>query len=374
MTVNDRNTWIPWNKTSVASGSRLGSNMRDGIYYYSRPSQCLGVGCNSPGLEHDGMPLSTYSAADLDAPLRTLLANHWDRIRHEELYTVPRHRKDARIAYKAIIPMPNELTVGQIMTAMDNMLETTFHGQHEYFYAVHKGEETERGFQQLHVHLVIRARPLSGLKKDALWLTGDKEALKRHYGYTDDQIYHMKQGNGKKGGAWSGKKNGIVQNVFGAALEAAQGEELAKLGYKILPHGARRGGKMRRRVPTVVMGREKRAQRAQRENEQLEKEYRAFVDEERKLEQGIADLELEKGRQAAKDKAPAGPSHRRPVAPQIQRPGIDFSRLERGMDGLKGKVKGDREQQKDQSRARSQEPRELELDRTEYNSRDGIDR
>lgn len=132
---------------------------------------------------------------------------------------------------------------------------------------------------------------------------------------------------------------------------------------------------MRRRVPGVIMGREKRAQRAQRENEQLEREYRELVDEDKKLEQGIADLELEKTRQVGKDKAPAGPSHRRPVAPQIQRPGIDLNAMEKGMSNLREKVAKDRDQQKDQSRSRSQSPREQqELDRTEYNSRDGIDR
>jgi len=368
MTVNDRNTWIPWNKTSVASGSRRGSNMRDGIYYYSRPSQCIGVGCNSPGIEHDGMPLSTYSTVDLEPELRTLLANHWHDIRHEELYTVPRHRKDARIAYKAIIPFPNELTVGQIMTAMDSMLETTLKGEHEYFYAVHKGEETERGFQQLHVHLVVRARPLSGLKKDALWLTGDKEALKRHYGYTDDQIAKMKQGNGKKGGKWNGKKNGIVQNVFGAALENAQGEELSKLGYTILPHGARRGGKMRRRRPGVVMGREKRVRKAQRENERLAHEYHHLVEEDKRLEQELVDLELEKGRQAAKGKAPAGPSRQRSRSPQLPRQNIDFDRLGAQMNSLKNQVKADRTKQKE-SRSRTPEV-SLDHDRPE---RDGID-
>ncbi len=370
MTVNDRNTWIPWNKTSVASGSRRGSNMRDGIYYYSRPSQCIGVGCNSPGLEHDGMPLTCYSALDLEPDLRTLLANHWDEIRHEELYTVPRHRKDARIAYKAIIPFPNELSVGQIMTAMDRMLATTLRNEHEYFYAVHRGEPTEKGFQQLHVHLVVRARPLSGLKKDALWLTGDKAALKAHYGYTDDQIAKMKQGNGKKGGKAEGKKNGIVQNVFGAALESAQGEELAKLGYKILPHGARRGGRMRRRVPTVVVGREKRVRKAQRENEQLANEYRHLIDEDKRLEQELTDLELEKGRQAARGKAPAGPSRQRPRAPQIQRHNIDFDRLTQGMNNLKDQVKADRTKQKE-SRQRAPEVSQPDHDRME---RDGIDR
>ncbi|OPY00999.1 MAG: hypothetical protein A4E60_01944 [Syntrophorhabdus sp. PtaB.Bin047] len=369
MTVNDRNTWIPWNKTSVASGSRRGSNMRDGIYYYSRPSQCIGVGCNSPGLEHDGMPLTCYSTVDLEPDLRTLLANHWDDIRHAELYTVPRHRKDARIAYKAIVPFPTELTVGQIITAMDNMLETTFHGQHEYFYAVHKGEPTERGFQQLHVHLVVRARPLSGLKKDALWLTGHKEALKAHYGYTDDQIAKMKQGNGKKGGAWNGKKNGIVQNVFGAALESAQGEELSKLGYKILPHGARRGGEMRRRRPGVVMGREKRVRKAQRENERLSKEYRHLIDEDKRLEQELSDLELEKGRQQGKARAPAGPSKQQTRAPQVPRQGIDFDRLDKGMNSLKDQVQADRAKQKESRRERTEAPQH-EHDRTE---RDGID-
>lgn len=369
MTVNDRNTWIPWNKTSVASGSRRGSNMRDGIYYYSRPSQCIGVGCNSPGIEYDGMPLTTYSVADLEPDLRTLLANHWDEIRHAELYTVPWHRKDARIAYKAIIPFPNELSVGQIMTAMDRMLESTFHGQHEYFYAVHRGEETEKGFPQLHVHLVVRARPLSGLKKDALWLTGDKASLKKHYGYTDDQIAKMKQGNGKKGGKAQGKKNGIVQNVFGAALEAAQGEELSKLGYVILPHGARRGGKMRRRTPEVVKGREKRVRKAQRENEQLANEYRHLVEEDKRLDQELTDLELEKGRQAAKGKAPAGPSRQRPVAPQVPRQGIDFDRLDQGMNNLKDQVQADRQKQKE-SRQRAPE---VSLDHDRPDSHDGID-
>lgn len=370
MTVNDRNTWIPWNKTSVASGSRRGSNMRDGIYYYSRPSQCIGIGCNSPGIEYDGMPLTTYSVADLEPDLRTLLANHWHDIRHEELYTAPRHRKDARIAYKAIIPFPNELSPGQIMAAMDNMLESTFHGQHEYFYAVHKGEETEKGFPQLHVHLVVRARPLSGLKKDALWLTGDKEALKQHYGYTDAQIAKMKQGNGRKGGKAQGKKNGIVQNVFGAALEAAQGEELSKLGYTILPHGARRGGKMRRRTPEVVKGREKRVRKAQRENAQLVKEYRELVAEDQRLDLELSALELEKGRQVARGKAHATPSKQRPVAPQVPRSGINFDRLSQGMNSLKDQVSKDRDKQKENSRQRTHEAPQHEHDRTE---RDGID-
>lgn len=372
MTVSRQKDWIPWNKTSVASGSRRGSDMSAGIYYYSRPSQCIGIGCNSPGIEYDGMPLTTYSVADLEPDLRTLLANHWANIRHEELYTAPRHRKDARIAYKAIVPFPNELTVGQIMTAMDSMLETTLKGEHEYFYAVHRGEPTEKGFQQHHVHLVVRARPLSGLKKDALWLTGDKEALKARYGYTDGQIAKMKQGNGKKGGKWNGKKNGIVQNVFGAALESAQGEELSKLGYKILPHGARRGGKMRRRRPGVVMGREKRVRKAQRENEQLANEYRHLIDEDKRLEQELTDLELEKGRQAARGKAPAGPSRQRPVAPQVQRPNIDFDRLDQGMNSLKDQVEKNREKQKESNRERPRQAPQHDHDRPD--SHDGIDR
>jgi len=62
----------------------------------------------------------------------------------------------------------------------------------------------------------------------------------------------------------------------------------------------------------------------------------------------------------------------RPRSPQVPRQTIDFDRLNQGMNSLRDKVQADRTKQKE-TRQRTPETRELELDRNERNDRDGID-
>ena len=315
--MTDRKNWIPWNDVSIARGSKRGSKMGAAVKYYSRPSQCIGAGVNSPTLQHAGAPLEGYQTAQLPDDLRTTLARHWEDIKHKELHVLPRHRHDARIAYKVIIPWPNELTPGQVMDATDGMLSTVLRGEHEYLYTVHRGNEGKRGHDQCHVHLMIRARPISGVKNDARWMTGDKAACAARFGWSDAELAKMKHGGHRKwtaAGASNGKKNGIINNVLGDQLKAAMGEELRKLGYTILPHGARRGGSMRKRLPGVVVGKQKRAQEAIKQNAELQTEYRRLLAEERRIEEELEKLEMSEKAVKTPARAPGRP------LPRMRRP------------------------------------------------------
>lgn len=339
-------TWKPWNNVDYSSASHH-PEVKQKAHYDSTPSKSIGGGCSMPSLEmEDAMWVSdptNPSPAPTDIAIATdgiadgisredrlAIVREWVAVKERELS----RRKDARFLTTCFVPIPNELSTRDAVQLGHEMCQALFGGDHLYSFNIHAKETTIKKIaggavatysrQNNHIHIIFSERRLSDGKKG----TGTARKFKQH-----DALRKM--------------------------INSALADSLIRRGYKIT---ANVGADKRKRIHRVKYRIQEREEQQALAVEEAKLEAKQKRDEIASMDKEIEVAEREV---ATLEKARS----KRPHAPQIHRPGIDFDHLNQGMDNLRDKVKSDHSKQKEARRERTQAP-QPELDR---NDRDGMD-
>lgn len=341
-------TWKPWCDIDYSSSAH-NPDVRGKAYYDSKPSKSIGGGANMPSLGCDDAmwlndpadPSPSLSEITVDAEEiasgltrddRLGIVREWVGVKERELA----RRRDARFMTTCFIPIPNELSQRDAVRVGNEMCQALFGGDHLYSFSVHAKESAMKKIsgnavavhsrQNNHIHIIFSERRLSDGKKG----TGSARKFK-------------------------------VKDALRKMINSALSDALVRRGYKIT---ANTGADKKTRLSRAQQRAREREEQQALAVQQAELEAKEKRDEIGTLDNEIELLEREV---AAMEKAP---SRQRPVAPQVPRQGIDFDRLDQGMNNLKDQVQADRTKQKE-SRSRTHETPQHEHDRPD---RDGIDR
>jgi|GEM_PF-6759222 len=339
--------WKPWNDIDYSSAAH-NPDVRAKAYYDSKPSKSIGGGCNMPDLGCDDamwlndphrpspalndITVVDEIASGITKDDRLNIVHEWIGVKERELA----RRRDARFMTTAFIPIPNELSAKDAVRVGHEMCLALFGGDHLYSFSVHAKETTIKKIagnavathsrQNNHIHIIFSERRLSDGRKG----TGASRKFKQ-------------------------------RDALRKLINAALADSLIRRGYKIT---ANAGADKKTRISRAQQRAQEREEQQALAVAQVELEAKEKRDEIGAMDKEIEALEKEV---AAMEKTP---SRQRPVAPQVPRQGIDFDRLDQGMNNLKDQVQADRQKQKE-SRQRTHETPQPEHNRPD--SHDGLD-